>query len=438
MFLLDFDIAKEKTKVKDTSTTGLLAIFAIVRSLSAIITFPLHDLFYNAHYPITTFLFWTLLPAALVFLVAHKPWSRELTGKHWFVVSVYGIVLALNLVFWCFAVKYYGPLRTLLSSQYADAVMFFIIASMFNSKTQTPAVIRGAFIALAGQVLLYFFTNSHTITVSDQHWQLGVWTISDTTIGGVSLFIAVLLTALRKRMARKLHGMFGSSKRMFSLGLVTAAMALFPFAMYQSITSATVSQVSFFHKLVLTGVTSAVLIAADYHVDFMAAVQLKTPLRVSVSLGATFAAGFVMNLIWGFGFSFSALLVFGMFLFAFQTLFREHNLLGSDAPLLPTGSSSALSFGSPSFSRGAKLVLKTIWDSADSRKIFLFLMVNLSFMFVELVYGFWTNSLGLISDAFHMLFDCTALGIGLYASVIAKWEPNQVFTYGYVNRIFFY
>ena len=64
---------------------------------------------------------------------------------------------------------------------------------------------------------------------------------------------------------------------------------------------------------------------------------------------------------------------------------------------------------------------------------FSLVLVNLSFMFVELVYGFWTNSLGLISDAFHMLFDCTALGIGLYASVIAKWEPNQVFTYGYVD-----
>jgi hypothetical protein len=133
-----------------------------------------------------------------------------------------------------------------------------------------------------------------------------------------------------------------------------------------------VVQVSFFHKLVLTGLTSAVLVAADYHVDFMAAVQLKAPLRVSVSLGATFAAGFLMNLIWGFGFSFSALLVFGMFFFAFQTLFREHNLHSSDAPLLPTGSSSALSFGSPSFSRGAKLVLKTIWENNDSRKIFLF------------------------------------------------------------------
>jgi threonine/homoserine efflux transporter RhtA len=182
MFLLDIDIAKEKTKVNDISTTGLLAIFAIVRSLSAVITFPLHDLFYNAHYPITTFLFWTLLPAALVFLVAHKPWSKELTGKHWFVVSVYGIVLALNLVFWCFAIKYYGPLRTLLSGQYADAVLFFIIASLFNSKTQTPAVIRSAFIALAGQALLYFFTNSHTLTVSDQHWQLGTNSYSQQEI----------------------------------------------------------------------------------------------------------------------------------------------------------------------------------------------------------------------------------------------------------------
>jgi len=131
-------------------------------------------------------------------------------------------------------------------------------------------------------------------------------------------------------------------------------------------------QVSFFYKLMLMGLTSVVLIAADYHVDFMASVQLNTPLRVSVSLSATFAAGFVMNLIWGFGFSFSALLVFGMFLFAFQTLLREHNLRGSDTPLLPTGSSTSLAFGSPSFSRGAKLVLKTIWDNADSRKIFLF------------------------------------------------------------------
>ena len=42
-----------------------------------------------------------------------------------------------------------------------------------------------------------------------------------------------------------------------------------------------------------------------------------------------------------------------------------------------------------------------------------------------------TNSLGLLGDAFHMLFDCVALVVGLYASVLAKWKPSRVFSYGY-------
>ncbi|CAO3637099.1 unnamed protein product [Cunninghamella echinulata] len=55
-------------------------------------------------------------------------------------------------------------------------------------------------------------------------------------------------------------------------------------------------------------------------------------------------------------------------------------------------------------------------------------------MFVQLAYGVWTNSLGLISDAIHMFFDCLALGIGLFASVISKWPSNSKYSYGY-NRI---
>lgn len=60
-------------------------------------------------------------------------------------------------------------------------------------------------------------------------------------------------------------------------------------------------------------------------------------------------------------------------------------------------------------------------------------MLNLSFAFVELFYGIWTNSLGLISDAFHMFFDCTALIAGLVASVITRWPANDKFTFGYVR-----
>ncbi|GBN64700.1 putative zinc transporter protein DDB_G0291141 [Araneus ventricosus] len=60
-------------------------------------------------------------------------------------------------------------------------------------------------------------------------------------------------------------------------------------------------------------------------------------------------------------------------------------------------------------------------------------MLNLSFAFVELFYGVWTNSLGLISDSFHMFFDCTALLAGLAASVITKWRANDRYPYGYVR-----
>ena len=71
-------------------------------------------------------------------------------------------------------------------------------------------------------------------------------------------------------------------------------------------------------------------------------------------------------------------------------------------------------------------------------------------MMVQMLYGVWTNSLGLISDgmwskfygiifdldlsaAIHMGFDCMAIGVGLLASIMATWPPNERFTYGLVT-----
>ncbi|KAK5647614.1 hypothetical protein RI129_002506 [Pyrocoelia pectoralis] len=77
--------------------------------------------------------------------------------------------------------------------------------------------------------------------------------------------------------------------------------------------------------------------------------------------------------------------------------------------------------------------LRLIFSDRNSRNLFLFLILNLSFAFVELSYGIWTNSLGLISDSFHMFFDCTGLLAGLAASVITKWKANEKYSYGYVR-----
>lgn len=77
--------------------------------------------------------------------------------------------------------------------------------------------------------------------------------------------------------------------------------------------------------------------------------------------------------------------------------------------------------------------LRSIFSDSTSRNLFGFLCLNLSFAFVELFYGIWSNSLGLISDSFHMFFDCTALLAGLAASVISRWKTNEAFSYGYVR-----
>ncbi|PWZ58632.1 Metal tolerance protein 8 [Zea mays] len=89
--------------------------------------------------------------------------------------------------------------------------------------------------------------------------------------------------------------------------------------------------------------------------------------------------------------------------------------------------------------------VRHILSERKSRKIAVFLLINTAYMFVEFGSGFMSDSLGLISDACHMLFDCAALAIGLYASYIARLPANGMYNFGrgrfevlsgYVNAVF--
>jgi zinc transporter 5/7 len=66
-------------------------------------------------------------------------------------------------------------------------------------------------------------------------------------------------------------------------------------------------------------------------------------------------------------------------------------------------------------------LIRIILADSNSRNLLGFLVLNLTFAFVELFYGVATNSLGLISDSFHMFFDCT--GKYIFCNV------TSVFTY---------
>ncbi|KAG0565255.1 hypothetical protein KC19_8G176700 [Ceratodon purpureus] len=107
---------------------------------------------------------------------------------------------------------------------------------------------------------------------------------------------------------------------------------------------------------------------------------------------------------------------------AVRAMFR--NVIG-DQQLSPHVSNA------PNLSALVKSPLQFIMSDAKARKIGMFLLLSTVFMVVEFVYGFHSNSLGLVSDACHMLFDCAALAIGLYASYISKLQANSRFNYGY-------
>ncbi|KAG8341426.1 putative cation transporter protein [Trypanosoma vivax] len=55
----------------------------------------------------------------------------------------------------------------------------------------------------------------------------------------------------------------------------------------------------------------------------------------------------------------------------------------------------------------------------------MFLMLTTSVMAIEFVYGIASNSLGLISDSFHMMLDSVSIVIGLCAVFASSLSPDQ-------------
>ena len=59
------------------------------------------------------------------------------------------------------------------------------------------------------------------------------------------------------------------------------------------------------------------------------------------------------------------------------------------------------------------------------------LLLTFLFAGVEVVAGFWAESLALISDAGHMVTDAASLGLALLAQIIAKRPPSAKHSFGF-------
>ena len=69
--------------------------------------------------------------------------------------------------------------------------------------------------------------------------------------------------------------------------------------------------------------------------------------------------------------------------------------------------------------------------ATPARRLSWALVLTVLFMVVEVVAGFWSGSLALLSDAGHMLTDAGALAVALIAQAIATRERSGERTFGY-------
>jgi len=72
-------------------------------------------------------------------------------------------------------------------------------------------------------------------------------------------------------------------------------------------------------------------------------------------------------------------------------------------------------------------------EARSQKALALALILTLTFALVEVVTGFLSNSLALISDAGHMVTDAAALGLALLAQLIAKRPPSARHSFGFVR-----
>jgi len=69
-------------------------------------------------------------------------------------------------------------------------------------------------------------------------------------------------------------------------------------------------------------------------------------------------------------------------------------------------------------------------EVGHGRAFLIGITLNLAFVAIEAGYGFFADSLALLSDAGHNLSDVLGLAIAWGAAILAKREPNERYTYG--------
>ncbi|GAB1606164.1 zinc transporter 5-like [Argonauta hians] len=454
---------------KNSAYIGLLVISKFFRAFGLFLSYDLLKVI-----PVVQFLFIIKAGSSGPFLLLQKPFSsgKPLSKNQWFRVSRHALIGSTINLLWLFGLTLCGPLRTILLFEHSEIVVIAWASALFTSNGSAPSKSRGALFFLLGVVSLLLFDHDDRLHLISDHesddlhnnfitrifhhaFDLIGW--SDHKGGVVLLFLTLCLQTGFHNASKKLSLDLGGSKRLHALSNFVSGLILLPWALFLYITTETDVQSTWYLIFPVVLVLFFTFII-DFYVTAVVSNHLQTAHTAACGAYAIFVSALLISVSWNHPYMarittmnklkeiitedhiLSAGVIFSMCTFLIATYILISPSRGSKMSFIgysPAGkplysiTGEALQKTSTSILSLLKGGLRHILEETDSRKIFYFLCINMIFTFVELVYGVWTNSLGLISDGFHMMFDCSALVMGLYAAVMTRWKATRIFSYGF-------
>ncbi|KAL5005080.1 hypothetical protein ScPMuIL_018536 [Solemya velum] len=456
-----------------SSTPSYIAFLSASKFFRAVGLFLSYDLLKLI--PVVQFLYIVKAGSALVLIFLQRPFSsgKKISKNQWFRIGRHAFFGGIIHLLWFFGLTLCGPLRTILLFEHSDLVVIAWISVLFTSAGGGPAKMRGAVFFLSAVVVLVLLDHDegldhmthkehadnkhHTIFTHLFYHLVNFVGWSDHKGGVVLLFLTSCLQAGYSHASRKLSVDIGGAKRLQALSTMVEALLVAPWASYIYLTRESNIESWLFMLFPLFLVIFFVFVM-DFYVESVVHNHVQSNLVALYSAVAIFVSALFLSLTWNHPLMakittmhklkevitedhvLSGGVTFGLLAFLLATYMltwpsksAKGSFIGYSPAGLPLYSFTGEALQRTSHSIMAVLTtgMKHIVEDENSRTIFYFLCINLSFTFVELVYGVWTNSLGLISDGFHMLFDCSALVMGLYAAVMSKWKATRVFSYGF-------
>ncbi|XP_006010327.1 proton-coupled zinc antiporter SLC30A5 [Latimeria chalumnae] len=458
--------------VPNARLTRYIALLCFTKFLKALGIFESYDLLKVVH--IVQFVFTLHLGSAFFLVLFQKPFSsgKTVTKHQWIKILKHAVVSCIISLLWFFGLTLCGPLRTLLLFEHSDLVVVSLLSVLFTSSGGGPTKTRGAAFFIIAVICLLLFDNDDLMSKIAEHPEghhdsalthalytvISFLGVADHKGGVLLLVMALCFKVGFHTASRKLSVDIGGAKRLHALSQLVSVILLFPWIIVLSVT--TESKVDSWSSLIMPfGTIIFSVMILDFYVESICVAKMEAPKcarcgSILIFLGALLLANFWTHPITD---QLRALnkpvhqestehvlsggvVVSAIFFILAANILSSPSKKGQKGTLVgysPEGTplytfmGDALQHTSQSLPRFIKESLKQILEEYDSRQIFYFLCLNLAFTFVELFYGVWTNSLGLISDGFHMLFDCSALVLGLFAALMTRWKATRIFSYGY-------